>query len=154
MSSSTTSEPRAGLDYPGVTCVFVCHDGCDRVLLHRRGPRARDERGRWDSGAGALQHGEGFEDAVRREIVEEFGTAPRDVRQIGIRNVLRPGEAGVSHWVAVMFAAEVDPAEARLAEPGKFDEIGWFDLEGPLPEPRHSQLGEALAAFRRWRGAP
>ncbi|HEX4805763.1 MAG TPA: NUDIX domain-containing protein [Conexibacter sp.] len=149
MSSSATSErARPGLDYPAVTCVFVCHDGHGRILLHRRGPGARDERGRWDSGAGALAHGETFEQAVRREVVEEFGAAPRRIEPLGVRNVLRPLDGEVSHWVAVMFAVELDPAEARLGEPHKFDALEWFALDGPLPEPRHSQLHHALDAFR------
>jgi 8-oxo-dGTP diphosphatase len=137
---------RAGVDYPGVTCVFVCHDGDGRVLLHRRGPGARDEQGRWDSGAGALAVGESFEEAVAREVSEEYGAAPLEIRAIGVRNVLRP-DAG--HWVALMFAVRVDPAEVRLAEPEKFDALGWFGPADALPEPRHSQLHHVLRALGR-----
>jgi ADP-ribose pyrophosphatase YjhB (NUDIX family) len=138
---------RAGRDFPGVTCVFVCHDASGRILLHRRSQRARDERGCWDSGGGALQHGESFEDAVRREVREEYAAEPRDIRLLGVRNVLREHDGATSHWVAVMFAVLVDPAEARIGEPEKFDAIDWFEPSGPLPHPLHSQLHHALRAY-------
>jgi 8-oxo-dGTP diphosphatase len=141
---------RAGVDYPGVTCVFVCHDAEGRVLLHRRGAGARDERGRWDSGAGALGVGESFEAAVAREVREEYGAEPLAIRPLGVRNVVRE-EAG--HWVALMFAVLVDPAEVRLAEPEKFDALRWFAPGDGLPEPRHSQLHHVLDALQA-AGAP
>ena len=38
-------EPAAAPTAPGVSCVFVCHDGQGRVLLARRSAGARDEPG-------------------------------------------------------------------------------------------------------------
>jgi 8-oxo-dGTP diphosphatase len=128
---------------PSVSCVFVCHDGSGRVLLARRSSAARDEPGAWDCGAGALEFGETFEAAVTREVVEEYTATPREITQIGVRNVLRPG----SHWVAVVFAVRIEPGEARIGEPHKFDELGWFSLDG-LPAPLHSQLPATLELFR------
>ncbi|MFB4284327.1 NUDIX domain-containing protein [Nonomuraea sp. MTCD27] len=113
---------------PSVSCVFICHDGDGRVLLARRGVGARDEPGTWDCGAGALEYGESFETAVAREVAEEYATGPLTIETIGVRNVLREEQA--SHWVAVIFAVRVDPAEAAIGEPHKFDELGWFSLEG------------------------
>ena len=127
---------------PEVSCVFVCHDGAGRILLARRSARARDEPGAWDCGAGALEFGETFEEAVTREVVEEYATAPLAIDLLGVRNVLRPG----SHWVAVVFAVRLDPAAARIGEPHKFDEIGWFDRAAP-PSPLHSQLPATLELF-------
>ncbi|GAA1647194.1 NUDIX hydrolase [Actinoplanes couchii] len=122
--------------------MFVCHDGDGRILLARRSVRARDEPGTWDCGAGALEFGETFESAVTREVGEEYAAAPLAIRQLGVRNVLRAD----SHWVAVVFAVLVDPAEVRIAEPHKFDELGWFTPQA-LPSPLHSQLAETLALF-------
>ncbi|MGW4465407.1 NUDIX domain-containing protein [Micromonospora sp. NPDC004704] len=78
---------------PSVSCVFVCHDGSGRVLLARRGAGARDEPGTWDTGAGALEFGETFEAAVRREVGEEYATRPLDITTLGVRNVLRARRA-------------------------------------------------------------
>jgi len=47
-----------------------------------------------------------------------------------------------------MFAVLVDPAEVRLAEPEKFDALGWFAADDALPQPRHSQLHHVLDALR------
>ncbi|MFG1606686.1 NUDIX domain-containing protein [Actinoplanes sp. NPDC049265] len=127
---------------PDVSCVFVCHDEAGRVLLARRSAGARDEPGAWDCGAGAIEFGETFEQAVAREVTEEYGTAPRSIELRGVRNILRAAPA--SHWVAVIFAVGVDRDAVRIGEPHKFDELGWFDRDH-LPEPRHSQLSDTLA---------
>ncbi|WP_326560138.1 NUDIX domain-containing protein [Micromonospora sp. NBC_01796] len=131
---------------PSVSCVFVCHDGAGRVLLARRGAGARDEPGTWDTGAGALEFGETFEAAVRREVGEEYATRPLDITTLGVRNVLR--DEPPSHWVAVVFAVRVDPATVTIGEPHKFDELGWFTLDA-LPAPLHSQVPPTLELFGR-----
>jgi ADP-ribose pyrophosphatase YjhB (NUDIX family) len=141
----------AGPRRPSASCVFVCHDGDGRVLLARRGGGVRDERGAWDTGAGALEYGESFEEAVTREVAEEYSTGPLHIEMIGVRNVVRADPA--SHWVAAVFAVRVDPAAVAIGEPHKFEELGWFEPEA-LPSPLHSQLGESLALFRAWRGMP
>ena len=129
---------------PDVSCVFVCHDDSGRILLARRSTGARDEPGTWDCGAGAIEFGETFEQAVTREVTEEYGTPPLTVTQRGVRNILRTDPP--SHWVAVVFAVRLDPAAARIAEPHKFDDLRWFDPD-QLPEPLHSQLPATLAVL-------
>ncbi|MCX4744536.1 NUDIX domain-containing protein [Kitasatospora sp. NBC_01287] len=126
-----------------VSCVFVCHDGTGRLLLARRAAGARDEPGRWDCGAGALEFGESFEAAVAREVREEYTAPALATTVLGVRNVLR-GEPVDSHWVAVVCAVRVDPAQVAIGEPAKFDALGWFAPD-QLPEPRHSQLDATLA---------
>lgn len=130
------------LTVPVVSCVFVCHDDEGRVLLARRGAGARDEPGSWDTGAGALEHGESFESAVAREVREEYSAEVLGMEMIGVRNVLR-GDP-VSHWVALVFAVEVDPAAVSIGEPDKFDDLGWFAPDA-LPCPLHSQVIETLS---------
>jgi len=133
---------------PSVSCVFVCHDGSGRVLLARRSAGARDEPGVWDCGAGALEFGESFEEAVTREVTEEYVAAPLAIDLLGVRNVVRTDPA--SHWVAVIFGVRLAPAEVRIGEPDKFDELGWFALDA-LPAPLHSQFPATLEIFRRSR---
>jgi 8-oxo-dGTP pyrophosphatase MutT (NUDIX family) len=125
---------------PDVSVVFVCHDGTGRLLLARRGPGARDEPGAWDCGAGALEFGETFEQAVTREVGEEYATVPLEIELRGVRNVLRAG----SHWVAVVLRVRVDPATVSIGEPHKFDALGWYAPDD-LPSPAHSQLHATLA---------
>jgi 8-oxo-dGTP diphosphatase len=137
------------LTEPVVSCVFVCHDGRGRILLARRSEGARDEPGTWDTGAGALEHGESFEEAVRREVREEYLAEALAVETLGVRNILR--SEPVSHWVAVLFAVRVDPDRVAIGEPHKFDALGWFTLDA-LPQPQHSQLAGTLALFGRGAG--
>lgn len=124
--------------------VFVCRDGDGRILLARRSAGARDEPGAWDCGAGALEWGETFEQAVTREVREEYGATPGTITLRGVRNVLRPG----SHWVAVLFEAAVDPSAVHIGEPNKFDELGWFTPD-ELPSPLHTQLRPTLDEILR-----
>jgi 8-oxo-dGTP pyrophosphatase MutT (NUDIX family) len=124
---------------PDVSVVFVCHDGGGWILLARRSPGARDEPGSWDCGAGALEFGETFEQAVTREVGEEYAAVPLEIELRGVRNVLR----GESHWVAVVFRVRVDPAAVSIGEPHKFDALGWY-RPGDLPAPPHSQLRATL----------
>jgi 8-oxo-dGTP diphosphatase len=129
---------------PGVSCVFICHDGSGAILLARRSSGARDEPGTWDCGAGALEFGEAFEDAVRREVREEYCAEPLEIRILGVRNVLRADPP--SHWVAIVFAVRLARDQVAIGEPHKFDELSWFTGDA-LPAPWHSQLAETVALF-------
>jgi ADP-ribose pyrophosphatase YjhB (NUDIX family) len=126
---------------PEVSCVFVCRDDDGRILLARRSAGARDEPGAWDCGAGALEFGEAFEEAVAREVREEYAVEPLAIAQLGVRNVRRADPP--SHWVAVVFEVRVDPAAVAIGEPHKFDRLGWFAPDS-LPSPLHSQLPATL----------
>jgi 8-oxo-dGTP diphosphatase len=130
---------KRGVDCIGVTCIFLCHDGNGRVLLHKRSQHTRDEQGTWDCGAGALEFGENFQAAVRREVLEEYCAEARDITLCGTHNILRDNHGTPTHWVALTFAVRVDPAQAKIGEPHKMDDIGWFALDA-LPSPLHSQI--------------
>ena len=132
---------------PSVSCVFVCHDGKGRILMARRSAGARDESGTWDCGAGKIEYGETFEEAIEREVLEEYTTDVLEMEPIGVHNILR-GDP-VSHWIAIIFAVRVDPGSVSIGEPDKFDDIGWFTPE-KLPSPLHSEFDESLVFFRRW----
>ncbi len=140
---------KRGVDYIGVNCVFWCHDGEGKVLLHKRSGKCRDEQGAWDCGAGAMEFGETFEDTVTREVLEEYGAEPLKIEYITTKNVLRTHNGAPTHWVKNMHWVLVDPAKVRNGDPEKIDEVGWFALDA-LPTPLHSQIGvevEILKSF-------
>jgi 8-oxo-dGTP pyrophosphatase MutT (NUDIX family) len=83
---------RRGIDHIGVSASFVIHDGQGRVLLQKRGAKARDEQGRWDVGGGAIEFGESTEDAVRREMGEELCTTPVDIQFLTVYDAHREHE--------------------------------------------------------------
>lgn len=130
---------KSGVDYIGVSCVFYCHDGKGNFLMHKRSKNCRDEIGNWDVGAGSMEFGESFEEAVRREIKEEYRVDVLNLQFLGVNNVLRKHNSKKTHWVAILFAAKVDPKKVSIGEKEKMDEIGWFKYEN-LPSPLHSMM--------------
>lgn len=137
-----------GVDYIGVSCVFACHDGAGRFLMAKRGTNARDEQGHWDFGAGKLEHGESWESAVEREVIEEYNVIPKQVEFLTAGNSLREVNGQPVHWVWLLFAVEVDSALVRNNEPEKLDEIGWFSLDN-LPSPLHASVpGRSIEALK------
>lgn len=136
---------RRGIDFIGVSCAFICHDGKGKILLHKRSQNCRDEQGNWDNGGGAHEFGDNVEDTIRREIQEEYGADASDLKYIDTFDVHRQLADGTpTHWLAVLYAAQVDPKQVKNNEPHKIDDIGWFDPEH-LPSPLHSQMQKVLA---------
>ncbi|MDB5166770.1 MAG: pyrophosphohydrolase [Candidatus Saccharibacteria bacterium] len=130
---------RRGVDYIGVTVCFLVHDGKGNVLFQKRGQQARDERGKWDIGGGAVEFGEELTDAVRREIKEELCTEPLEVRFLTAGEAHRTNDGKPTHWVYLLHAALVDPSSVKIGEPHKIEAIGWYGADS-LPEPMHSQF--------------
>ncbi|HEY4518103.1 MAG TPA: NUDIX domain-containing protein [Candidatus Paceibacterota bacterium] len=138
---------KKGVDYPGVTIVFFCHDGKGNYLLSRRGAKARDEQGRWDVGGGGLEFGEKVEECLSKEIEEEYCADILKFEFLGYRDMHREHAGVKTHWLGLDFRVQLDPKQVKMGEPHKFDELGWFTIDS-LPNPLHSQLGGALAKYK------
>lgn len=128
---------RVGIDFPGVACVFFCHDGQGNLLLHLRSRKSRDEQGRWDCGGGALELGEDPEETVKREVLEEFNAVVEEIRFLKHSNVIRNHNGQKTHWLALIYAVKINPQGVKINEPDKIDSMGWFTKDN-LPSPRHS----------------
>ncbi len=135
------TDSERGIHYIGVSVTFFCHDGKGKYLLHKRSENCRDEIGRWDPGGGSMEHGESFEKAVRREVLEEYSTEIENLKYVGLFNVLRKNKGIKTHWITIVFKAKVNPKEVKIGEPEKMDELGWFE-EGKWPSPLHSKFKE------------
>lgn len=138
----TSSSFRKGIDYIGVTIAFIVHDGQGRILLQKRSSNTRDENGRWDIGGGAVEFGEASIDTVSREIQEELCVKPQNIRFLTTYDAFRKQNDLDTHWVALVYTAEVIPGEVKIGEPHKIDELGWFTSDN-LPSPLHSQFWKA-----------
>lgn len=139
---------RKGVDFIGVTTVFFCHDGKGNLLMHRRSQKCRDEQGKWDTGCGSMEFGETFEQTVKREIKEEYRVVPKELKQIGVFNVLRMNGKVQTHWIKVLFTAKVDPKKVKIGEPEKMEDLRWFPVN-KLPRPLHSQLKKDLLLIQK-----
>lgn len=136
-------DSKRGVDYIGVTVCFLVHDGNGQVLMQKRGAKARDEQGKWDIGGGAIEFGETMEEAVIREIFEEYSTKPLKIKFLGSYEAHRIHDNKPTHWIALLHAVQLDPKSITIGEPDKIDEIGWFKIDN-LPSPLHSQIDKAL----------
>ena len=138
---------KKGVDYPGVTVVFICHDGNGEYVLSKRSVNCRDEHGRWDCGGGGLELHDSIIETLQKEIKEELGSTVLAHEFLGYRDVHREHDGAKTHWVALDFKVLVDRPSVRNAEPHKFDDVAWFPLSG-FPEPLHSQFPNFLELYR------
>ena len=140
------NDARRGIDFIGISGAFVCHDGKGRVLLHKRSKNCRDEQGRWDNGGGSHEFGATIEETIRREIKEEYGADASNLKFLKVYDLHRKLSDGTpTHWLAVCYAAQVDPKQVKNNEPHKIDDIGWFTYD-KLPQPMHSAAEHSLGA--------
>jgi 8-oxo-dGTP diphosphatase len=139
---------RRGIDFIGVSCSFVCHDGNGKVLMHKRSQNCRDEQGRWDNGGGAHEFGDTIEETIKREIKEEYGADSLNLQFIKVYDAHRRLDNDTpTHWVVILYAVQVDPAKVTNNEPSKIDDIGWFTMDS-LPKPLHSQSLHSLQSVK------
>lgn len=122
-----TAQPRAGLDYIGVGVGALIFNAEDKLLLGLRGPLAKNERGKWEIPGGAIQFGETFEEALKREIKEEIGVEIRIIELLHICDHIIPAEH--QHWVSPTYICEIISGTPTIQEPGKCDALEWFSLE-------------------------
>lgn len=130
---------KKGVDYIGITCVFYCHDGKGNFVMHKRSQNCKDEQGVWDVGGGSLEFGESPEEAVKREVKEEYGVDALNIKFAGVHNVLRENNGQKTHWLALIYLVLVDPKKVKIGEPTKMDELKWFKM-WDWPDQIHSQL--------------
>ncbi|MCX6778717.1 MAG: NUDIX domain-containing protein [Candidatus Magasanikbacteria bacterium] len=138
---------KSGTDHIGVGVCYFCHDGAGNIVMSKRNQNARDEKGRWDIGGGAVEFGSTAEETLRKEIKEEYSTDVVDFEFIGFRDVLREYEGQPTHWLMLDYKVLVDKDLVANGEPHKFDDVTWFTLES-MPKEIHSQLKIFLEKYK------
>lgn len=122
-----------GIDYIGVAAGTMMFNAQGQIFLSKRSQKCKNEKGCWETPGGSVEFGEGLEDAVRREMREEYGVEIEIIQQNPAEDHLIPDES--QHWVATTFISKIkDGSVPQIMEPDKCDEIGWFDLDN-LPSP-------------------
>ena len=130
---------KPGIDFIGISTPFYCNDGKGNFVLHKRGAKARDEKGKWDFGGGQLDFGEQPQKGVLREVKEEWGVKGIIQEQLEPHSILRIQNGVKTHWLAVPFFVKVDVKKAKIMESTKFSAMGIFTLN-KLPNPLHSAV--------------
>ena len=135
---------KRGFDYIGVGVGAVIVNDLGQVFLSRRGPLSRNERGKWEFPGGSVEFGEKLEDALQREILEEFGALIEVGELLDVSDHILPEEG--QHWVSPTFICKFISGTPSIQEPGKCSQIGWFNLDR-LPEDLSTISQQNLAHY-------
>ena len=119
--------------------------------MAKRSQNARDEKGKWDIGGGAMEFDETVEQTLRKEIKEEYNVDVLSFEFLGYRDVHRSHDGQKSHWIALDFKVLVDPTNAKINEPHKFEDLKWCPISEMIRDPAlvHSQLPGFLEKYRK-----
>ncbi|HET6365061.1 MAG TPA: NUDIX domain-containing protein [Nitrospirota bacterium] len=126
---------KKGIDYIGVGVGAVIFDSRGRVFLAKRGREARNESGKWEFPGGGVEYGETLEQAIAREVREEYGIEIDVLNLLDVVNHLIPEER--QHWVSPTFLCRIASGTPCIREPHKCDDIGWFAID-EIPEEKLS----------------
>lgn len=120
------NNPVKGVDYVGVGVGCIITDGKGKYLLAKRGPKAKNERGKWEFPGGSIEFGDTMKDTIIREMKEELGVTVELLEHLPPVDHIIPNDH--QHWVTSAFTAKIVSGEPRIMEPEKCEEIGWFSL--------------------------
>lgn len=111
--------------------VYIVNKQRNKVLLTQRGPTARNEQGAWEGVGGEVEPKETFIQAGIREVREEIGVHVVLLSTLSEHKSIT--DANGIHWHTKRFIANISDGEPTIAEPGKIQDIGWFEA-GQLDE--------------------
>lgn len=117
---------KKGVDFIGVGAGAIVFNDNGEVLVAQRGPKARNEAGKWDFPGGSVEFGETCEDAVTRELKEEFEIDIEVIELLEVVNHILPKEN--QHWVSPSFVAKHIGGDPRITEPDKCTGFKWMKI--------------------------
>jgi 8-oxo-dGTP diphosphatase len=124
---------------PGVGIgVLIWKDG--KILIGQR--KGSHAAGTWSAPGGWIEYGETFEEAAKREALEETGIEVSNIRHLCATNNLMPNDN--LHTITVWMECYWLTGEPTLTEPDKFIEHRWCD-----PHDLPKNLFVALSELKR-----
>jgi 8-oxo-dGTP diphosphatase len=106
---------------PAHDCVGALPVREGRVLLGRRADDRDWLPGAWDLFGGHVEPGESHEAALRRELLEELGIVPLQLRELGVL------EAADRGWRLRVYALDDWEGDARNRQPREHVELRWME---------------------------
>lgn len=130
-------EPR-----PGVLAV-VWHK--DQVLLVKR--RQPPHAGHWGFPGGAIEPGEPFRVASRRELREETGIRARPEEPITVLDLIQPADGNETGFHYTLIAVRLTFVQGEAAPGDDAAEVAWFSPVA-LPKPLCPEVGRLVRDSR------
>jgi|SRR3989338_4348866 len=113
---------KKGVDFIGVGVCAIIINKDEKLFVSLRGPKSRNEVGKWEFPGGAVEFGETLQKAVIREMKEEFGLEVKIIDTLGVANHILPEEK--QHWVTTGFVCKIAKGVPEINEPLKSGKIG------------------------------
>lgn len=124
---------KKGVDYIGVAVGAMIFNDKGELFLSKRSQNCKNEKGCWEVPGGSVEFGEKLVDAVKREMMEEYGIEIGVIKQFPAADHIIPNEK--QHWVPTTFLAKIKNGQKpEIKEKDKCDAIGFFPLD-KLPSP-------------------
>jgi mutator protein MutT len=123
---------KKGVDFIGVGAGAIVFNNEGKVFVAQRGPKARNESGKWDFPGGSVEFGETCENAVVRELKEEFEIDIEVIELLEVVNHILPEEQ--QHWVSPSFVARHIGGVPKIIEPEKCIGFKWMNIAEINPD--------------------
>lgn len=115
---------KRGIDFIGVGVGAIIFNEEGKILVAQRGPKAKNEKGKWHFPGGSVEFGETCEAAVVREIKEEFAIDIKVLELLHVVNHILPDEH--QHWVSPQFISKHVSGIPKIQEPDKCLQFKWL----------------------------
>lgn len=117
-----------------------------KILLGKRSPERAFYPNVWDVFGGHLEPNESREDGLRRELFEELGIAPLEIRFL--LTVDEPDRAANGDGVYHFYLVTAYAGEPRNLQPDEHARVEWFEFDEALKLPfAHPLYAEFISQF-------
>jgi 8-oxo-dGTP pyrophosphatase MutT (NUDIX family) len=116
-----------GRFYGGI-CALIWSPANDKYLLLKRSSEKDFAGGTWESVTGRVDQGEGFEEAIQREVREELGVDAQYEFMIGTVHFYRGAETAENELIGVACCCSIEhPEKIRIS--AEHSEYRWVTVE-------------------------
>ena len=120
--------------------IYIINDKGQVLLGKRKGSHGDGE---FSTPGGHLEFGETFEEAAKKEVLEETGLEIGKIELFYIHNTLRYIKSDNKHYVTLSVKTKYLGGEAEVMEPDKLEFWDWYEVNDP-PTPLAEWTERAL----------
>jgi len=120
--------------------IYIVNDKGQVLLGKRKGSHGDGE---FSTPGGHLEFGESFEEAAKKEVLEETGLEIGKIELFNVRNTLRYTKSDNKHYVTLSVKTKHLGGEVEVMEPDKHESWDWYEVND-LPTPFAEWTEKAL----------